>query len=450
MFRRIAPVLTLVLLVPTLAAAAPKGKPARTGGKAEVDGIAAIVDSVTILKSEVGDQAAMLASQPNMGVNLKDPAAAKKFKNDVLDRMVEEKVIAAEAHRQGVSVDQAEVDAQVDQALANARKALGSDEAYQAQLRREGLDEAGLRKRYVEDFRNQLAARKLVQREVQSKVTADSADAKAYFEAHKAELPKRPVTYRLSVILIGVKASDAVKAKVKDRAAGVLARVKAGEDFAKLATLFSDDPSARDGGALKTPNGDAWIGRGVFDSTFEKAAWALKTGQTSDLVETRFGFHVIKMDSLAGDKAKMSHILLMVTPEPADSSAAMQKALAVRSRAVSGEDFGKLATQFSEDPETRARGGELDPRDLNSFQDPEMAKVIGAMLPSQISSPLKTRSGLVIFRLNAKEDERPYQYGEIEQELENLARQDKTKAAYDKWVAGLKQKHRVTVKYFTK
>jgi len=166
MFRRIAPALALVLLVPALAAAAPKGKPARTGGKAEVDGIAAVVDSITILKSEVGEQAAMLATQPNMNVNLKDPAAAKKFKNDVLDRMVEEKVIASEARRQGITVDQTDVDAQVDQALANARKALGSEEAYQAQLKREGMDEAGLRKRYSEDFHNQLAARKLVQKEV--------------------------------------------------------------------------------------------------------------------------------------------------------------------------------------------------------------------------------------------------------------------------------------------
>ena len=75
--------------------------------------------------------------------------------------------------------------------------------------------------------------------------------------------------------------------------------------------------------------------------------------------------------------------------------------------------------------------------------------MIKSMGRGQISSVLKSSSGLVIFRLDAKETERPYEYTEIQPQLENMARQEKAKAAYDLWVAGLKKKHRVKVTYFT-
>lgn len=429
----------LLLLVPALAAAAPK-RPAKR--PAQVDGVAALVDSVAILKSEVNDQTQILLQQPNLGVDAKNPAALLKLRNDVLDRMVEEKVIAAEAHRQNVQADQAEVDQQVEQALGSARRALGSEEAFQAQLKREGLDEGTLRKRYQGDFTTQLMARKLVQREVQSKVSADSNDARAYYEAHRAELPKRPLTYKLSAILFQVKPGEVLKAKMKDKALGVLARVKAGEDFSKMATLFSDDPSARNGGELP------WFTRGQLDTSFEKAAFAMKPGQISDVVESRFGFHVIKLDSIAGDRIKTRHVLLMVVADSSDTAGTMARAAAVRSRAVAREDFAKLASQFSDDPVTAQNGGQLEPTDLSEGFSPDIAKVIKDMVPSQISNVLKSNSGLVIFRLNAKETERAYDYPEIAAQLENMAKGEKTKAEYDKWVAELKKKHRVKVTHF--
>ena len=429
----------LLLLVPALAAGAPK-RPAKR--PAQVDGVAALVDSIAVLKSEVNDQTQILLQQPNVGVDAKNPAALLKLRNDVLDRMVEEKVIAAEAHRQNVQADQSEVDQQVEQALSSARRALGSEEAFQAQLKREGLDEPALRKRYENDFTTQVMARKLVQREVQSKVSADSNDARAYYEKHRAELPKRPVTYKLAAILFQVRASEVMKAKVKDKALGVLARIKAGEDFSKMATLFSDDPSARNGGELP------WFTKGQLDTSFEKAAFALKPGQISDVVESRFGFHVIRLDSLAGDRIKTRHVLLMVVPDSSDTAATAARAAAVRSRSVAGEDFAKLAMQFSDDAVTAKNGGNLEDTDLSEGFSPEISQIIKDMVPSQISNVLKSNSGLVIFRLRAKENERAYDYPEISTQLENLAKGEKTKVEYDKWVAGLKKKHRVKITYF--
>ncbi|MBI5836356.1 MAG: peptidylprolyl isomerase [Candidatus Eisenbacteria bacterium] len=436
MFRRILLLVCAAAFLGSVAAHAAAAPKKRTGKRATVDGTAAVIDSAVILQSEVTDQALIMAQQNN--VDLRDTAAAREFKKRVLDSMVRKKLIASEAHRQGITATPAEVDAQVDQMLTSAKRTLGSDAAFLEQLRKENLTEEGLRRKYSDDVREDLAVRRLVQREVQGKVSADTNDARAFFLKHKTELPPRPDMYRLSVILVEVHAGDSVKARAREKATTVLTRLRAGEDFGKLATLFSDDPSAREEGKLP------WFTPGTFDTTFEKAARALKPGQVSEVVETRFGFHVIRVDSVQGEKTLARHILVLVQPDTADSVRALEKARAVRARAFAREDFGKLAQQFSDDPDSRSRGGSLEPRELSAFS-PDIGGVVSKLLPMQVSDVVRSPSGWVIFRLDEKQPSRPYEYAEVTEQLLQAARDEKFNAALDTWVGELKKKHRVTV-----
>jgi peptidyl-prolyl cis-trans isomerase C len=131
-----------------------------------------------------------------------------------------------------------------------------------------------------------------VKENVIGKVNVTEDDMKLYYKTHQDEF-KTPEMVRVRHILIRVDraASAEEKAKAKEKIEGVLKRVKAGEDFGKLAAEVSEDAASRiKGGDL------GFFEKGRSLPEFEKAAFALKPGEVSDVVETKLGYHIIKME----------------------------------------------------------------------------------------------------------------------------------------------------------
>ncbi len=127
--------------------------------------------------------------------------------------------------------------------------------------------------------------------------TVTDQDLQAYYDQHRDEY-RVPEQVKVSHILIktplpapGAKEDEKAVADARAKAEDVLKQLKAGGDFAKLAEKYSDDPgSAKSGGEL------GWIGRGRTVPEFEKAAFSLGKGQTSDLVKSSYGFHIIHVE----------------------------------------------------------------------------------------------------------------------------------------------------------
>ncbi len=132
---------------------------------------------------------------------------------------------------------------------------------------------------------------------IAASTTVTDQDLQAYYDQHREEY-RVPEQVKVSHILIktplptpGAKEDEKAVADARTKAEGVLKELKAGGDFAKLAEKYSDDPgSAKSGGDL------GWIGRGRTVPEFEKAAFSLGKGQTSDLVKSSYGFHIIHVE----------------------------------------------------------------------------------------------------------------------------------------------------------
>jgi peptidyl-prolyl cis-trans isomerase D len=132
---------------------------------------------------------------------------------------------------------------------------------------------------------------------LEAATTVSAADLQSYYDQHRDEY-RVPEQVKVSHILIktalpaaGAKEDEKAVAEARKKAEDVLTQVKAGGDFAKLAEKYSEDPgSAKSGGEL------GWIGRGRTVPEFEKAAFSLAKGQTSDLVKSSYGFHIIRVE----------------------------------------------------------------------------------------------------------------------------------------------------------
>ena len=158
--------------------------------------------------------------------------------------------------------------------------------------KKKGFDKNPELKEQLELLKDNIIAIEYLKKEVTNKVEVSEEDIKAYYESHKDEF-KTPEMVRSRHILIKTdpSASDNDKKKAKEKAEEILKKIKAGEDFAKLASDVSDDTGSKPkGGEL------GFFPKGRMVKSFEDAAFSLKPGEVSGIVETQFGYHIIKVE----------------------------------------------------------------------------------------------------------------------------------------------------------
>jgi len=176
-------------------------------------------------------------------------------------------------------------DARYSQIKSNAT----SDEMLDRQLKLVGMTQVELKKRLTEEsIREAVLKREL-------KAEATDADAKKFYDENPSKF-EQPEQVRASHVLIatgdqktGTDLNAEQKAKKRELAESILKRARTGEDFAKLAKEYSDDPGSKDKG------GEYTFPRGQMVADFEAAAFALKTNEVSEIVTTQFGYHIIKL-----------------------------------------------------------------------------------------------------------------------------------------------------------
>jgi peptidyl-prolyl cis-trans isomerase SurA len=416
---------------PPAAAAKPSVAPPAAAGE-RVDGVAATVDNDVVLQSEVDEQLYLFLQQSG---GRPDSSQVQQLRKDILDKLIDDRIIVGEAKRQNLTAPAAEVEKSVGDALADTKKRLGSDEAFAAELQREGLSEEELKQRYRDEVSKQLLANALLRKQL-GKMEITPAEAEKYFEGNKDKFPRRPSAIKVQVIQIPIEPDTLEKAAVRRRAVDALARIKKGEPFSRLAQALSEDPgTAQSGGDL------GWFKRGSLDSTFELAAFKVPVGQVSGVVQTPFGYHLIKVEEADPAKGEIHarHILFRVQPSEADANRAKTQIESVRSQAVKGVDFGTLARRYSRYKGPAASDGDLGFLPLTVFSN-DFRAALDTLELGEISPPLLNPQGYHLFKVNDRQAERPYLATEIKDDLPELVRQQKLKEQYDTFVAELRKK----------
>jgi peptidyl-prolyl cis-trans isomerase SurA len=443
---------------PATGSTAPASKPATTPKPAAprnpdaqtLDAIAAMVNDEPVLASDVEEQLFLFLQRAQVQP---DSSQVDTLRRQVLDQLIDEKLVLAEAKKQNLTVSPADVQKQVENAIADAKQRYGGEDGFREQLARENTTEARLRERYKGDVERQMLEQRVVQKTIPKKPVSQ-AEAETYFLAHRDKFPKVPPQLHLQVIQIVPSPDSAALKAGKDKIDAIRKRILGGEKFAKVAAEASDDPgTAKSGGDL------GFFRRGQMEPTIEDAAFGLANGKMSQPIRTPYGWHLIEAmerdtvrgpngaDSLGADgkpivEVHARHILVKVTPTDADVNRAQTLSQNVRDQAAKGGDFGALAKRYSTYRGPASADGDVGFLSLGSLQ-PNIRAGLEPLKPGEVSPVLPNQQGFNIFKLLERKPEREYELSEIKQELPDAVAEAQFREKYDAWLKTLRSKAQI-------
>jgi len=268
------------------AEAAKPGAPGAPGAAAalppdKIPAVVARVNGQEIKKSELMDGAQVI--QMRMAQSGQPVSPTADLYRQVLDQLIAIQLLQQDAKAQGITIS----DAELQQAIAARKRGFPSEEVFKKALAQAGVTEDHFR----QQTRDGITLQKYIATKLAPKATVSDQAAREFYDKHKAEM-QVPERLHLRHILITVdpKAPPADREKARQKAQDILKRAQGGEDFAKLAQAFSDDPSKAQGGDL------GLVGKGQTPPAFETAAFALKKpNDLSSVVEVNYGFHIIQL-----------------------------------------------------------------------------------------------------------------------------------------------------------
>lgn len=392
------------------------------------DYIAAVVNQELVTAVELQQRLARIRDDAGRShTTLPPPAALRK---QVLDTLIDERVLVTNARENGARIEEPEL----DRAVANIAT---QNQLTLAQLRERLRLEGQSYAKFRDNIRDQMMVERLREREVSNRVRITDADIDDLIEKRRVAAGT-DVEINVAQILVTVPegASDAVIEERRARAAAALARVRGGEDFAAVAREVSEDGNRAEGGEIGIRPANR------LPDIFAKTVEALKPGGIApELLRTGAGFHVLKLlerkdaNAFVITQSRARHILLRPSSELTPEAAARRLLQFKRDIQSGTHTFEQLARDNSEDP-SAAQGGDLGWSSPGTFVS-EFEEAIAALSVNGISDPVTTRFGLHLIQLI---DRRQITLDARQQreQARNLLREQKFDQAFAEWLRDLR------------
>lgn len=372
--------------------------PGPEGAGSTLDIIVAVVNDDVITRRELNAATTRIEAQLRQR---KVPIPPRPvLEQQVLERLILSQLQLRAAERNGISVDDATLNAAIE--TVAQRNNMNLTQMRQT-VEKEGISFAQFR----DDVRRELLAARLRQKLVDSQIQVseqdvDNLQSQLTGSSGGAAEGNGDREYRVAQILIALPEAaspqriEAAQRKAED----VLAQLRKGADFRQLAVSVSADQQALEGGDL------GWRRADQLPTLFADVVPKLQPGQISELIRSPSGFHIVKLIEVKGgggvtrtapstsasvSQTRARHILLKTEPQRSDDEARQQLEL-WRQRISKGEDFAALAREHSEDKASGARGGDLGWASPGMLV-PQFEQAMDALKPNQISAPFKTPFG---------------------------------------------------------
>ena len=402
----------------------------------EGDKIIAIIGNEVILQSDLNFQLYNYLTQNNI------QQINEAVYSHVLQEMITEKLILAKAEQDSIYVTQDEIQKQVDGRLSEMVSQFGSEKNLEDAY---GLTVSRIKTLLAEQAEKNIKINRVKQEKFGYGITVTKPEVIKFFNDYRDSLPPVPETLELYQIVRIPKISEDAKFMAKDKAKQLLDSVRAGKDFSDLARKYSDDSaSAVEGGNLGKAK------KGTFVKEFEDAAFLLNPGEVSEIVESEFGYHIIKLIEKSGNLITTQHILVKFPRLEAADFTEINFLKELKTKALNKEaSFQQLAILNSQEPKSALDSGYVGKISLNNLDSLEII-ALRDLQKGDISDPVKVGDdrfyGYYIYLIK---DRFPEHLATLEGDytlLEQYAQRFKEQKVLSEWIEELKKTIYVEIK----
>ena len=348
-----------------------------------VDRIVAVVGRDVVTASELAERRELAERQlRGQGTPLPERSILER---QILERLILDKAQLQLAKENGIRVEEIQLDRALERIAENNKMTLS---AFRRVLEKEGVPF----EKFRDEVHQQIQLQRLREREVDDRIEVSDSEIDQFLAASQDSSAARS-EYNLAHVLVRLpeQASPEQIEEARNKAEKARTESVAGTDFAKIAASYSDAPDALQGGKM------GWRAEDRLPEIFVGAVKSLRPGETSPVLRSPGGFHVVKLterrgaDDGAVEQTRARHILVK-TSEITSEADARRRLADLRERIVrGGADFAALARLHSADG-SAARGGDLDwlfPGDTV----PEFERAMSTLEPGEISQPFKSTFG---------------------------------------------------------
>ena len=399
-----------------------------------IDGVVAVIGENMILKSEIEEQ---YASFLKSGKPVDENTRCVLF-----EELLFSKLLLGQAEEDSLYVGEDQINSEIDRRLRYFISQFGSKEKLE-EFYEKSVEE--IRLEFHDPIEEQLMTQRM-QEQISGNASVSPGEVKTFYnEIPKDSLPDISAQIELKQLVRKPPVNEGERDKARNKLLEFRNRIVEGEDFGTLAYLYSEDPGrARENGQL------GLMSRSELVPEFAAVAFNLEKEEVSGVVETEFGFHLIKMNERSGQKVNVSHILITPKVVSGDLFAAKSflDSMKISIKTIDTLTFELAAIKFSQDKETRYSGGiivnpltgsaKFEMEQVSQI-DPSLYLMIDKLKVGDIAGPelAQMRDGSRVYRIVMLKDVTDAHTANLKQDyqfIQTLALSKKQSEEMNKWI----------------
>jgi peptidyl-prolyl cis-trans isomerase SurA len=400
-----------------------------------LDKVIAVVDDDIVLQSELDQRMATIYTQIQQSGTKAPPQDI--LLQQVLDRLISERLQLNIGYNAGIRIG----DEELNQAMARiASSNKLTMEEYIAQIHAQGSTVAVVR----EQIRNEITIMRVQQGKVMRRIRISEQELDNFLNSEEGRFLTSP-DVNVGQILLSVASgtsledTDAILARANE----LQAQAAGGTDFRQLAIANSADQSALQGGDL------GWRKMAQLPGVFIDAVELMDIGQVSDPIRSGAGYHLLKLYERRGGGEQLveQHFARHILVKPnqiRDQETTVALLNELRDRSIAGEDFAALAKEFSEDPGSALKGGELGWSTPGMFV-PEFEQTMGSIALNEVSAPFSSQFGWHILQVTDRRNE-DFSTNIMRNRAQNMLRERKYEEELQVWLQEIRDEAFIEIK----